>query len=78
MPFRKHSQFELDHAVATATGEDLQVIRSRGFSLVNPDHHDFDPEPDLLPPQFIDWDELELSLNSPVVYQPVNSARRVA
>ena len=78
MPFPNRCQFDLDQAVATATGEDLQVIRRRGFSLVNPDDHDFDPEPDLLPPQYVDWDDLELSRNSAVVCQPVSSLRRVA
>jgi hypothetical protein len=78
MLFRNRFQIELDHAVATATGEDLEVIRQRGFSMVNPHDQDFDPEPDLLPPQYVDWDEVEMARNAPVVYQPVVSTRRVA
>lgn len=78
MPFRSDSYFELDQAVATATGEDLRTIRRRGFSLVDPHNSNFDPEPDLMPPQYVDWDDLELSRNEPVVHQPVNSARRIA
>ena len=34
--------------------------------------------PDLLPPQFVDWDELDMSRNEPVVRQPLRVARRVA
>ena len=58
------NQQELDSAVATATGEDLCEIRRRGFSVADPFHVDFDPEPDLAyPPQTIDWDELQLEHN---------------
>ena len=78
MRFQSDSHFELDQAVATATGEDLRTIRRRGFSLVDPHDANFDPEPDLLPPQYVDWDDLALSRNAPVVYQPVSSPRRVA
>ena len=78
MRFRNRAQYDIDHAVATVTGEDLRVIRGRGFSLVNPDDQDFDPEPNLLAPQSIDWDELDLSRNSPVVDQRVRFPRRVA
>ena len=78
MPFRNRFQSDLDTAVADATGEDLRTIRRRGFSLVDPHNVNFDPEPDLLPPQFIDWDELDRSRNEPVVRQPLRVARRVA
>jgi len=71
MPFRNRFQSDLDTAVADATGEDLRTIRRRGFSLVEPLNVNFDPEPDLLPPQFVDWDELDLSRNEPVVRQPL-------
>lgn len=46
-------------AVARATGESLREIRRRGFGLADPAEVDFDPEPNDLPPQFVDWDELE-------------------
>lgn len=78
MPFGNRSQRDVNRAVATATGEDLQVIRSRGFSLVDPHNDNFDPEPDLRPPQYVDWDELELSRNVAVVTQPATRRRRVA
>lgn len=78
MPFRNRFQADLDTAVADATGEDLRTIRRRGFSLVDPLNVNFDPEPDLLPPQFVDWDELDMSRNEPVVRQPLRVARRVA
>jgi len=53
------TQQELDREVAKATGESLCEIRLRGFSIADPSDVAFDPEPDNLPPQFVDWDELE-------------------
>lgn len=78
MALRTRLRTDLDQEVALATGEDLRTIRRRGFSLVDPHRVNFDPEPDLLPPQFIDWDELDMSRNEPVVRQPLCVARRVA
>jgi hypothetical protein len=49
----------LQRAVARATGESLREIRRRGFGLADPAEVDFDPEPNDLPPQLVDWDELE-------------------
>ncbi|QDU05448.1 hypothetical protein V6x_51850 [Gimesia chilikensis] len=57
------TQQDLDQAVAAATGEDVRAIRQRGFSLANPLKVNFDPEPDLRPPQSVDWDELSLQQN---------------
>ena len=53
------SQQELDAAVAQATGESMRTIRRRGFSIVDPELIDFDPEPNVLPMQIVDWDALE-------------------
>ncbi len=78
MPVQIRSQGALDHAVATATGEDLPTIRRRGFSLVDPHDAHFDDEPDLLPPQYVDWDELELSRNASAACRPLCTPRRVA
>jgi len=50
---------DLESAVAAATGEDVHEIRRRGFSLLNLRDRDFDPEPDNLRPQAIDWDRLD-------------------
>ena len=50
------TQSELEIAVATATGEDIQEINQRGFNLVDPFVIDFDPEPNDSPPQVVDWD----------------------
>ena len=55
------SQQELDSAVAQVTGETLVTIRRRGFSLHDPSEQDFDPEPNALAPQTIDWDERALT-----------------
>jgi hypothetical protein len=53
------SQQELDCAVAEATGESLRTIRRRGFSIVDPSESDFDPEPNILPFQVVDWDQAD-------------------
>ena len=53
------SQSDLERAVASVTGESVNVIRRRGFSLANPFDLDFDPEPDERRPLTVDWDELE-------------------
>lgn len=50
------TQRELEHAVARATGEDVNEIQQRGFNLVDPIVTDFDPEPNDLPPSTVDWD----------------------
>jgi hypothetical protein len=38
------TQFELDHALALATGESPGTIRNRGFSLLTPDQPEIDEE----------------------------------
>ena len=50
------TQQELNVAIAKATGEELSEIQRHGFSLVDPSNTDFDPEPNDLPPQVIDWE----------------------
>ena len=64
------TQHELNQMVADATGEDLSEIRNRGFSLADPLEVDFDPEPYDLPPQMIDWDEIDLQRNVAIIEQP--------
>jgi hypothetical protein len=54
------TQRELNRAVAVATGEDLREIRRRGFSFADPINADFDPEPNCIRPQAVDWDRLEV------------------
>ena len=63
------TQTQLEQLVAKATGEDIRSIRHRGFSVADPFEVNFDPEPDNLPPQMIDWDELDLQRNLQVVSQ---------
>jgi len=72
------TQRELNCAVACATGESLCEIRRRGFSIVDPNEVCFDPEPDLLSPQMIDWDDVELRRNIPVVDQPRRILQKIA
>jgi len=61
------TQTQLEQLVARATGEDIRAIRERGFSVADPLEVNFDPEPDNLPPQVVDWDELDLERNLAVV-----------
>jgi hypothetical protein len=53
------TQRELDCAVAVATGESLPEVRRHGFSIADPVDVDFDPEPCDLPPQWLDWEEVQ-------------------
>lgn len=77
MPGCNSFQQELDRDVALATGEDLDVIRSRGFSLLDLSNRDFDPEPDQLVPHMIDWDDLEQDRSADVACLPLTSLRWV-
>ena len=63
------TQTQLEQLVARATGEDIRAIRERGFSVADPLKVNFDPEPDNLHPQMINWDELEVERNVAVVPQ---------
>ena len=49
------TQTQLDQAVARITGDDLDVIQSRGFSLLQPN----DEPNDGLLEKHLDWDDLE-------------------
>ena len=60
------TQTDIDHAVACATGEELCEIRRLGFSIANPMEVAFDPEPDDLPAQVIDWDDYRFGRPTPV------------
>ena len=53
------SRTSLERAVARATGEARREIRRLGFGLAEPFDVDFDPEPNELPPQVVDWDQLD-------------------
>ena len=63
------TQDTLDRAVAQATGEDLNEIRRRGFNLADPGEVEFDPEPEDLLPEMIDWDQYDLDRNVAIVEQ---------
>jgi hypothetical protein len=52
------TQAQLEVALSEATGEPVRTIRRRGFSIMDPRTSDFDPEPNDLPPQVVDWDAL--------------------
>jgi len=51
------TQRNIDNAVAAVTGESLCVIRRRGFGIADPADVNFDPEPDDVPPAWLDWDQ---------------------
>ena len=63
------TQNQLNRLIADATGEDIADIKQRGFSLADPLEVTFDPEPCDLPPQVVDWDEVDLQHNVAVVPQ---------
>lgn len=50
---------ELERELSAVTGESLRTIRRRGFSVVDLGDSDFDPEPNDLPAQVLDWDSYE-------------------
>ena len=53
------TQAQLNRAVAEATGESVETIRHRGFSIFQP-LKVFDPDQDdLAMPQMADWDQIE-------------------
>lgn len=49
---------DMEQAVASATGESLGTVRRRGFSIIDFSEANFDPEPNDLPAQVVDWDRL--------------------
>jgi hypothetical protein len=53
------TQQDLDRAIARRTGESLTTIQRHGFSIVKPKVKNFDPEPNRLPAQMVDWDEAD-------------------
>jgi hypothetical protein len=63
------TQNQLNRLIADATGEDIDDIRQRGFSLADPLEVNFDSEPCDLPPQVVDWDEVDLQHNVAIVPQ---------
>lgn len=60
------TQRELNREVALMTGESVCEVRRLGFSVADPLHVNFDPEPCDLEPQVVDWDALALARNVPV------------
>lgn len=64
------TQQQLDRLVAHATGEDLGEVRHRGFSIADPSCPLYDPEPDDVRPQQIDWDEADRRRNVAMIDQP--------
>ncbi|MCY2991670.1 MAG: hypothetical protein NTY19_27920 [Planctomycetota bacterium] len=53
------TQRDLDTAVAVATGESLPEIRRLGFGIADPSEVHFDPEPSDVPPQWLEWEQMQ-------------------
>jgi len=52
------TQSDLNRELARITGESLSTIRRHGFSVIESiPSQEFDPEPNILPIQIVDWDE---------------------
>jgi hypothetical protein len=54
------NQNDLNRSLSRATGESVRTIKRLGFSLFDPGANDTDADSIDLPPQVIDWDQLEL------------------
>jgi hypothetical protein len=52
------TQRDLDRVVSVATGESPPVIRRRGFGIADPRDVNTDPEPDDVPPQYLEWEQM--------------------
>lgn len=52
------TQRDLDRAVAVATGESLSAVRRRGFRVADRMDVNTDPEPDDVPPQYLEWQQM--------------------
>ena len=52
------TQRDIDTAMAVATDETAAVIRRRGFGIADPPEVNFDPEPDDVPPQYLEWEQM--------------------
>jgi hypothetical protein len=73
------TQNQVNRAVAKATGESVGTIGQMGFSVADPDHVRFDPEPsDIsdIEDRIIDWDWHDRCRNVPIV--PQRSRRQTA
>jgi hypothetical protein len=58
------TQTQLNRAVARATGESLNTVARRGFSIADPKTVHFDPEPPQSGPHVVDWDRLDAQRTS--------------
>ena len=54
------NQNDLNRSLSRATGESVRTIKRLGFSLFDPAANSAEPDTIELPPQVIDWDQLEL------------------
>ena len=59
---------EINRAVANVLGEALEVVRQRGFDLVEP-HHVIDTDFDTHDPSTIDWDATDINDRVASIYE---------
>ena len=52
-------QSRINRMVARATGEDLREIRRMGFTIADPAHVGYDPEPKQRRFRTLDWDAVK-------------------
>ena len=63
------TQYQLNRAVAKATGENIGTIHHMGFSIADPRQVCHDPEPSDFEDRIIDWDRHDRRRNVPIVPQ---------
>ena len=64
------TQNDLNRAVASATGETVSTVASRGFSLADPTVVEHDPEPNDpidVEDRIVDWDALDAQRSAVLV-----------
>ena len=61
------NQNDLNRSLSRATGESVRTIKRLGFSLFDPGANNAEPDSIDLPPQVVDWDQLELDRMAPAI-----------
>ena len=53
------TQAEIDRAVSRSTGETMETIKRRGFSILPLPYDEGDDEPHVLAMRIVDWDAVD-------------------
>ena len=54
------NQHDLNRSLSRVTGESVRTIKRLGFSLFDPGANNTESDAIDLPPQVVDWDQLEI------------------